>query len=111
MAAIAGRASAAISQRAPIAPRPAPPPPAASSWRPPSCWAWRILEIEATTRHDVIAFLTHVENGTSFTFPIADHASDQSAIMSAAMDEVVSFKGDPTEILTKANEEVNALFQ
>ena len=60
---------------------------------------------------DVAAFLTHVENGTSFTFPIADHASDQSAIMSAAMDEVVSFKGDPTEILTKANEEVNALFE
>jgi multiple sugar transport system substrate-binding protein len=61
---------------------------------------------------DVSAFTTHVENGTTFTFPIADHASDIAAIMSAAMDQVLSFQGGSVkDVLSAANAEVNALFQ
>jgi multiple sugar transport system substrate-binding protein len=60
---------------------------------------------------DVSAFSVHVDEGTTFTFPIADHASDVSAIMGAAMDEIMGFKGDPGEILTQANADVNELFE
>jgi multiple sugar transport system substrate-binding protein len=71
----------------------------------------RVKQLRAEQGVDVSAYTVHVEEGTTFTFPIADHASDASAIMSAAMDAVMSGQGDPTEILTQANEEVNALFQ
>lgn len=59
---------------------------------------------------DVTAFTQHVEDGTTFLFPITDHASDINAIMSPAMDAVLSGTAD-VESLTAANDQVNALFQ
>ncbi|GAB3753627.1 sugar ABC transporter substrate-binding protein [Zhihengliuella somnathii] len=59
---------------------------------------------------DVSAFTTHVEDGTTFMFPITDHAAQIDGIMAPAMDAVVSGKA-PASSLTEANEKVNALFE
>ncbi len=58
---------------------------------------------------DVSAFTVQVEEGTTFLAPITDHAADITAIMQPAMDAVVGLK-EPASSLTKANDEVNALF-
>ncbi|WP_419706178.1 ABC transporter substrate-binding protein [Promicromonospora sp. NFX87] len=59
---------------------------------------------------DVTPFTTHVEDGTTFLFPVTEHASDIHAIMTAAMDDVLGGKADVSS-LTEANEQVNALFE
>lgn len=57
---------------------------------------------------DVTPFTSHVENGTTFLFPIGDNAAKIEGIMKPAMDAVLS--GTPADSLTAANEQVNALF-
>jgi multiple sugar transport system substrate-binding protein len=59
---------------------------------------------------DVSAFTVHVEEGTTFTFPIADYAADRDAIMNPAM-EAVFTGSDTASTLADANEQVNALFE
>ena len=58
---------------------------------------------------DVSAFTIHVEEGTTFLFPITDHASQINNIMQPAMDAVFTGKAAP-DSLTAANDQVNALF-
>jgi multiple sugar transport system substrate-binding protein len=57
---------------------------------------------------DVAAFTVHIEEQTTFLFPITDHASQIDGIMQPAMDGVANGKDPAT--LTEANNEVNALF-
>lgn len=59
---------------------------------------------------DVTAFTQHVENNTTFLYPIADNAAKVDGIMKPAMDAVVSGKA-PASSLTPANEQVNGLFK
>lgn len=59
---------------------------------------------------DVEAFTTHVENQTTFLYPITENAADVEAIMGPAMDAVMSGKA-PASSLSDANDQVNALFQ
>lgn len=59
---------------------------------------------------DVSAFTVQVKDKTTFLFPITDHAADIGAIFQPAFDAVMSGKA-PASSLTKANEQVNALFQ
>jgi len=59
---------------------------------------------------DVTPFTMHVEDQTTFLFPITDHAADITAITQPAMDAVLT--GDkPASSLTDANDQVNALFE
>ncbi|MCO1337924.1 ABC transporter substrate-binding protein [Kocuria polaris] len=58
---------------------------------------------------DVSPFTTHVEEGSTFLFPITAHASQIDGIMAPAMDAVVSGKS-PASSLSQANDQVNALF-
>lgn len=59
---------------------------------------------------DTEAFTTHLEQDTTFLYPITENAADVDAIMRPAMDAVMAGKADPSS-LTEANEQVNALFQ
>jgi multiple sugar transport system substrate-binding protein len=59
---------------------------------------------------DVTAFTVNVDQHTTFTFPITDHASKITAILQPALDAIMSFKADPRKGLTDANKQVNALF-
>ena len=59
---------------------------------------------------DVTPFTTQVKDGTTFLFPITDHAAEITAIMQPAMDAVMAFKAEPSS-LTAANDQVNALFK
>ena len=59
---------------------------------------------------DVTPFTDQVKNKTTFLFPITDHASEITNIMTPAMDNVLSGKADVSS-LTQANEQVNQLFQ
>ena len=58
---------------------------------------------------DVSAFLVHVEEKTTFLYPITDYASQITGIMEPAMDAVAAGKSEPSS-LTEANNQVNALF-
>ena len=58
---------------------------------------------------DVSAFTVHVEEGTTFLFPITDHASQITNIMNPAMDAVFTGAAK-ADSLTAKNGEVNALF-
>jgi multiple sugar transport system substrate-binding protein len=58
---------------------------------------------------DTDSFLIHVKDGTTFLFPITDHASEIDGIMHPAMDAVFTGKAQPSS-LTDANNQVNALF-
>jgi multiple sugar transport system substrate-binding protein len=60
---------------------------------------------------DVSAFTIHVDDKTTFTFPIADNASRVDAIMTPAMDSIMSFKSEPQPTLAEANKKVNDLFK
>ena len=51
-----------------------------------------------------------MKDGTTFLFPITDHASQIDGIMQPAMDAVLSGKA-PATSLTEANNQVNQLFQ
>ena len=59
---------------------------------------------------DVSPFTVQVDEKTTFLFPITDNAADVNAIMQPAMDAVLQGKSDVSS-LTKANEQVNALFK
>ena len=58
---------------------------------------------------DVEAFTIHIDEKTTFLFPITNHASQIEGIMQPAMDAVMSGKAPPSS-LTEANEQVNGLF-
>jgi multiple sugar transport system substrate-binding protein len=58
---------------------------------------------------DLSAFLINVKEKTTFLFPITDHASQITGIMTPAMDDVLTGKSPP-ESLTEANNQVNQLF-
>ena len=58
---------------------------------------------------DVTPFLTQVTDKTTFLFPITDHASQVTTIMTAAVDAVFTGKAK-ADTLTAANTQVNALF-
>jgi multiple sugar transport system substrate-binding protein len=55
------------------------------------------------------SFLVHVTDGTTFLFPITDHASQVTNIMQPAVDAVFAGKAK-ADSLTAANDQVNALF-
>lgn len=59
---------------------------------------------------DISPFTVHVDEGTTFLTPIADHWAEVEAIMMPAMDSIISFKSDPSS-LADANAQVNALFE
>jgi multiple sugar transport system substrate-binding protein len=58
---------------------------------------------------DTKAFTIHVDEKTTFLYPITDHASQITGIMMPAMDDVLTGK-KPPESLTEANNQVNQLF-
>src|SRR5674476_829019 len=58
---------------------------------------------------DVNSFLIQVQDGTTFLFPITDHAAEIGASMSAAIQAVLTGQAQPSS-LTAANQQVNALF-
>ncbi len=58
---------------------------------------------------DVTSFLVHVDEKTTFLFPITDFASQIDGIMAPAMDSVATGKVDASS-LTEANNQVNSLF-
>jgi multiple sugar transport system substrate-binding protein len=58
---------------------------------------------------DVSPFTNQVKEKTTFLFPITDHASEITGIMTPAMDDVLSGKADVAS-LTDANQQVNDLF-
>jgi multiple sugar transport system substrate-binding protein len=55
------------------------------------------------------SFLVHIKDGTTFLFPITDHASQITNIMTPAVDAVFTGKAK-ADSLTAANKQVNALF-
>jgi multiple sugar transport system substrate-binding protein len=55
------------------------------------------------------SFLVHIKDGTTFLFPITDHASQVTGIMQPAVDAVFTGKAK-ADSLTAANTQVNALF-
>jgi multiple sugar transport system substrate-binding protein len=57
------------------------------------------------------AFTTHVESGTTFLFPITEHASEIYSILEPTMDSIYSFQADPQQALAEANAQINALFE
>jgi multiple sugar transport system substrate-binding protein len=59
---------------------------------------------------DVTPFTINVDEKTTFLYPITDNASKIGAIMTPAMDGIMSFKADPQTALPAANKQVNALF-
>lgn len=58
---------------------------------------------------DVSAFTVHLDEQTTFLFPITDYASQITGIMQPAMDAVANGNAEPAS-LTQANEQVNQLF-
>lgn len=59
---------------------------------------------------DVGPFTRHIEDGTTFTFPVTDHAADIEAIMLPAMQDIYA-NGAPVSILDDANRQINYLLQ
>jgi multiple sugar transport system substrate-binding protein len=57
---------------------------------------------------DVTPFLETVEAGDVFPYPANPNAADVSAIMTPAMDSVLSFDSPPSS-LAKANDDVNKI--
>ncbi|OEV27582.1 ABC transporter substrate-binding protein [Streptomyces nanshensis] len=59
---------------------------------------------------DVTPFTRHIEEGTTFSFPVTDYSADVTAIMIPTMEEI--YAGDsPASSLTETNKQVNFLFQ
>lgn len=71
----------------------------------------KVKEVYARRGADVSAFLEEAKAGTTFAYPIADHASEVQAIVKPAMDSVFLGKADARKALAKANEDVTALFK
>lgn len=59
---------------------------------------------------DVSPFLNQVTDKTTFLFPITDHASEITNILTPALDDVLSGKAEVSS-LTEANNQINQLFQ
>jgi len=59
---------------------------------------------------DVSAFTTQVDDATTFLYAITDHRSDVSALVTPAMEAVMSGKKKASS-LSGVNEQVNALFK
>ena len=59
---------------------------------------------------DVTAFTSHLDDKTTFLFPITDNGAKITGIMKPAMDAVVSGTAKASS-LTEANKQVNALFK
>ncbi|WP_299913018.1 sugar ABC transporter substrate-binding protein [uncultured Paracoccus sp.] len=59
---------------------------------------------------DVSAFTAVATPETTFPFPVTDYGNEIDAIISAALDRVMLGAGEPAEVLTEANEQVNSLF-
>jgi multiple sugar transport system substrate-binding protein len=59
---------------------------------------------------DVTPFTVHVDEGTTFLTPITENIADINAIMSPAMDDVMSGAA-AVDSLDDANDQVNALFE
>lgn len=59
---------------------------------------------------DVSSFTIQVEEGTTFLYPITDHKSDVNAIVTPAMESIMSGKA-AADSLNAVNDEVNALFK
>jgi len=59
---------------------------------------------------DVTPFTNHVKDATTFLVPITAHDADIAAIMTPAMDAVLSGKADASS-LTAANTKVNELLK
>lgn len=59
---------------------------------------------------DVSAFYTHIENKSTFLFPIADKKSKINDIINPVMDAIMSGKSD-VSALNDANTQIKALFQ
>jgi len=55
------------------------------------------------------SFLVHVKDGTTFLFPITDHAAEINNIMQPAVDAVFTGKAK-ADSLTAVNDQVNSLF-
>ncbi len=68
-------------------------------------------KVRAEKGIDVNAFTVHVDQKTTFTFPITDHASRIVAIMKPTMDSILSYKAEPQPALSNANRKVNDLFK
>lgn len=59
---------------------------------------------------DVSPFTRHIEERTTFPFPVTDYPADINAIMIPAMQEI--YAGDaPVSSLTETNKQINFLFQ
>jgi multiple sugar transport system substrate-binding protein len=74
--------------------------------------AEKAKEAYAERQLDVSPYLEQAlePNGT-FLFPIADHASEYTAIMTAAMQSIALGEATAEEALAEADEEVDALFE
>lgn len=59
---------------------------------------------------DVSAFLDVAKPETTFPYPISDYASEISAVLTTAIENVLLDKGDPATILKDANTQVNGMF-
>ena len=59
---------------------------------------------------DVSAFTVHLKDNSTFLFPITDHASEITNIITPAMDAILTGKAT-ADSLTAANTQVNALFE
>lgn len=68
------------------------------------------IEAFASNGIDVSSFTVHVDEGTTFLYPITDHKSDVNAIITPAMEAIMSGK-TKADSLDGFNDQVNALFQ
>ena len=62
----------------------------------------------AETGFNIDAFTTHVDDGTTVLFPLSQNAVEINAVMTNAMDKVMSFSTEPSS-LTEVNEKVTGL--
>ncbi|RKN39187.1 ABC transporter substrate-binding protein [Streptomyces hoynatensis] len=72
--------------------------------------AWHVAQQKfAEEGIDVSPFTDQVEQGTTFRFPITEHAGEISALLIPAFEAVMS--GAPVDSLDEVNEEINGLFE
>nr|WP_235978463.1 sugar ABC transporter substrate-binding protein [Streptomyces lycii] len=58
---------------------------------------------------DVTPFTRHIEEGTTFSFPVTDHAADIEAIMKPVLQDIYAGTA-PVGRLTETNRQINYLF-
>jgi multiple sugar transport system substrate-binding protein len=59
---------------------------------------------------NIEAFTIHLDDETTFLFPISDNASDVVATMEPVFDAVFSFQDEPSSAFPQANDQINAFF-